>query len=100
MRPTRRQFMNAAGGAMMLGGGMGFLNRLGAVSAAEAEFHPSLVRLGDDIEPTVRLLEDTPRERAGGSRDADSRRVELSPGACRPAAGGRAGRAAAAAGGV
>lgn len=63
MRPTRRQFIGATGGAMMLGGGMGFLSRLGAVSAAEAELHPSLVRLGDDIEPTVRLLEDTPRER-------------------------------------
>jgi hypothetical protein len=63
MRPTRRQFMHGAGGAMMLGGGMGFLSTLGAVSAAEAELHPSLVRLGDDIEPTVRLLEDTPRER-------------------------------------
>jgi hypothetical protein len=63
MRPTRRQFLSGAGGAMLLGGGMDFLSRLNPVSAAEAELHPSLVRLGDDIEPTVRLLEDTPRER-------------------------------------
>lgn len=63
MRPTRRQFMAGAGGAMLLSGGMGLLDQLGPVSAAEAELHPSLVRLGDDIEPTVRLLEDTPRER-------------------------------------
>lgn len=63
MRPTRRQFMAGAGGAMLLGNGMGFLSQLGAVSAEEAQLHPSLVRLGDDIEPTVRLLEDTPRER-------------------------------------
>ena len=63
MRATRRQFMAGAGGAMLAGSGMGFLSKLGAVSAAEAELHPSLVRLGDDIEPTVGLLEDSPRER-------------------------------------
>lgn len=63
MQPTRRQFMEAAGGAMMLGGGLGLLSRFDPVSAAEAELHPSLVRLGDDIEPTVRLIEETPREK-------------------------------------
>lgn len=63
MRPNRRQFMAGAGGAMLLGGGMGFLDKLAPVSAAEAELHPSLVRLGDDIEPTVRMMEETPRER-------------------------------------
>ena len=55
--------MAGAGGAMLLGGGLGILDTLGPVSAAEADLHPSLVRLGDDIEPTVRLMEDTPRER-------------------------------------
>jgi hypothetical protein len=63
MRTTRRQFLGAAGGAMMVGGGLGFLSKLAPVSAEEAQLHPSLVRLGDDIEPTVRLLEETPRER-------------------------------------
>ena len=63
MRPTRRQFMGAAGGAMMAGSGMELLAKLGSVSAAEADLPPSLVRLGDDIEPTVRLIEETPRER-------------------------------------
>ena len=62
MRTTRRQFLGAAGGAMMLGGGLGFF-KLAPVSAEEAQLHPLLVRLGDDIEPTVRLLEETPRER-------------------------------------
>ncbi|HEY2584940.1 MAG TPA: hypothetical protein VGI81_04140 [Tepidisphaeraceae bacterium] len=63
MRSTRRQFLGAAGGAMMLGGGFRFLSALAPVSAEEAQLHPSLVRLGDDIEPTVRLLEETPPER-------------------------------------
>lgn len=63
MRPTRRQFIAGAGGAMLLGDSMGFLHQLDPVSAAEAELHPSLVRLSDDIEPTAQLLEETPRER-------------------------------------
>jgi hypothetical protein len=48
---------------MVLGSGMEFLTKLSPVSAAEADLHPSLVRLGDDIEPTVQLLEETPQER-------------------------------------
>jgi hypothetical protein len=63
MRSTRRQFLGTAGGAMMLGGGLGFLSKLAPVSAEEAQLHPSVVRIGNGIEPTVRLLEETPRER-------------------------------------
>jgi hypothetical protein len=65
MRTTRRRFLGAAGGAMWLGGGggLGFLSKLAPVSAEEAQLHPSVVRLGNGIEPTVQLLEQTPRER-------------------------------------
>jgi len=42
---------------------MEFLSKLRPVSAAEADLHPSLVKLDDGVEPTVRLLEDTPREK-------------------------------------
>jgi hypothetical protein len=44
-------------------GDLGFLTRLGAVSAAEAKLEPNVVRLRPEIEPLVRLLEETPRER-------------------------------------
>src|SRR5215212_5595005 len=66
-RINRRHFLHSttAGGAAL---GLGlcdlsFLSRLPVVSAADAKLETNLVRLGDDIEPTVRLLEDTPRER-------------------------------------
>jgi len=66
-RINRRRFLHAsaAGGALFgLGlGDLGFLSRLPRVSAAEAKLDTDLVRLDPDIEPTVRLLEDTPRER-------------------------------------
>src|SRR5258708_30094771 len=64
MQSTRRQFLETlvAGGAAV-GGGLGFLSKLAPVSAEEARLHPSLVHLESGIEPTVRLLEDTPRER-------------------------------------
>jgi len=59
----RRHFLNLTAGAAGLGalGGLGFL--LPPVSAAEARLEPQLVRLHPEIEPLVRLLEDTPRER-------------------------------------
>ncbi len=55
---TRRGFM--ATGAL---GGLGFLAGLPHVSAKEAKLDPSIVRFRPEIEPLVRLLEDTPRER-------------------------------------
>jgi hypothetical protein len=61
---NRRHFLQAAAGGALLGAGdLGFLSRLRPVSAAEASLDTKLVRLDPGIEPTVRLLEDTPRDR-------------------------------------
>src|SRR6476619_3881650 len=54
----RRQFL-----ATTALGGLGLLGRLPAVSADEARLDPKVVRLDPGIEPLVRLLEDTPRDR-------------------------------------
>ena len=43
--------------------GSAFLNGLPPISAAEARLAPGTVPLEPDIEPLVRLLEDTPREK-------------------------------------
>jgi hypothetical protein len=51
-----------AGAAIGLGD-LGFLSRLGPVSAAETKLAPNVVRLRPEIEPLVRLLEETPRDR-------------------------------------
>jgi hypothetical protein len=53
----------ATAGAFAGLGDLGFLSRLAPVSAAEAKSHPDRVQLQPGIEPLVRLLEDTPRER-------------------------------------
>jgi hypothetical protein len=65
MNPSRRRFLatTAAGGALAGLGDFSFLGRLPRVSAAEAALDPNAVRLRPEIEPLVRLLEDTPRER-------------------------------------
>src|SRR5437016_6381028 len=62
---TRRQFLKtaAATGAMLGLTDLGFLSRLRPVSAAEANLEPDIVRFDPEIEPLVRFLEDTPRER-------------------------------------
>src|SRR5258705_4339299 len=62
---ARRSFLRLAGGAGALAalGDFGFLGRLPSVSAAEAALDPKIVRFHPDIEPVVRLLEDTPRNR-------------------------------------
>lgn len=56
----RRTFLQAS--AAVAVGGLGFLDALPAVAAADAKLDPDLVRLDADIEPLVRLLEDTPRQ--------------------------------------
>lgn len=57
--PTdRRQFL-----ATTALGGLGLLGRLPAVTADDATLDPKVVRLDPGIEPLVRLLEDTPRDR-------------------------------------
>jgi hypothetical protein len=53
----------AAGGALLGLGDLGFLRRLPPVSAAEARLEPCVVRLQPEIEPLVRLLEETPRNK-------------------------------------
>jgi hypothetical protein len=58
--PDRRQFLSASA----LGtGSLAFLGELPAVSARDAKPDPDLVRLDSGIEPLVRLVEDTPREK-------------------------------------
>ncbi len=61
----RRSFLKkaAATGAFIGLGDLGFLSRLPRVSAAETKLDASSVQFQPEIEPLVRLLEDTPRER-------------------------------------
>jgi hypothetical protein len=61
----RRSFLKTVTGTGALAGlgDLGFLAQLQPVSAAEAKLKPAMVRLHSEIEPLVRLLEDTPRER-------------------------------------
>ena len=61
----RRSFLGKAvsTGALVGLGDLGFLSRLPRVSAAEAKLDPKFVQFRPEIEPLVRLLEDTPRER-------------------------------------
>src|SRR5438094_643587 len=65
MLSNRRQFLKTTGTtAACFGlGDLGFLSRLPRVSAAEAAVPTAVVRFSPEIEPLVRLLEDTPRER-------------------------------------
>jgi hypothetical protein len=65
MSSNRRQFLTTAASAAAFAGTsqLGFLNKLPPVSAEEAKSDPNVVKLSDDIEPLVRLLEETPRER-------------------------------------
>ncbi len=58
---NRRHFLHSTTGAFCALGDFGFLARLPAVSAAEAS--PAPVRFHPDLEPLVRLLEETSRER-------------------------------------
>ncbi|MBX6316276.1 MAG: twin-arginine translocation signal domain-containing protein, partial [Isosphaeraceae bacterium] len=65
MRTDRRDFLRTAavGGALWGLGDLSFLAHLRPVSAQEARLEPRAVRLQPEIEPLVRLLEETPRER-------------------------------------
>lgn len=62
---TRRSFLRTAAATSALAGlgELPFLSRLPRVSADEAKLNPNTVRFHADIEPVVRLLEDTPRDR-------------------------------------
>src|SRR5262245_60386031 len=61
MDTTRRRFLQTIAGAGALG--LPGLPFLGALAAFGAEPPPATVRFGPDIEPIVRLIEDTPRDR-------------------------------------
>ena len=65
MRAPRRQFLRSATStAALLGlGDLGFLSRLTHVSAAEVDVKPEMVRFRPEIEPLVRLIEETPRQK-------------------------------------
>lgn len=62
---SRRSFLkwSATGCALASAGDLTFLGKLPRVSAAEAQLDSKVVQLQPEIEPLVRLLEDTPRER-------------------------------------
>ena len=64
-RHTRRDLLrsSAAAGLATGLGDLSFLSRLNPVSAAEAKLETNMVRLAPEIEPLVRLLEETPRDR-------------------------------------
>ena len=62
---SRRRFLQSAA-AMGAASGLGdlsFLSRLAPVSAAEASPSNNIVQLHPDIEPIVKLLQETPREK-------------------------------------
>lgn len=56
---TRRAFLQTSTAL----GGLAFLDALPAVAAEDAKLDPKLVRLDAGIEPLVRLVEDTPRDK-------------------------------------
>lgn len=62
-RSTRRKFLatSSLAGLTAYGASLGFLEALPTVSAADAGDVPTLVRLPEQIDPLVRLIEETPR---------------------------------------
>ena len=63
-RRSRRDVLKtgAAAGVLVGLGDVSFLSRLGAVSAAEVRLEKKAVQLRPEIEPLVRLIEETPRD--------------------------------------
>jgi hypothetical protein len=61
---SRRQFaQGAVAGGLLAGlGDFGFLSKIGPVSAAESKLRSGMVQFRPEIEPLVRLLEETPRD--------------------------------------
>jgi hypothetical protein len=60
---SRRRFVQgAAAGGLLAGlGDFGFMSKIGPVSAAESKLRSGMVKFQPEIEPLVRLLEETPR---------------------------------------
>lgn len=65
MSISRRRFLGSVAGAGLLGsvGGLKALSQLKPVSAAETVVTPEMVRFTPEIEPIVRLIEETPRDK-------------------------------------
>ncbi len=63
MFANRRHFLQASAAAAAGLSQLDFLGKLPRVSAAEAAPDPKIVRLSSDIEPLVRVIEQTPREK-------------------------------------
>jgi|HubBroStandDraft_6_1064221.scaffolds.fasta_scaffold61738_2 hypothetical protein len=63
--PTRREFLQSSAGAGMLLGCAtpAALGALAPQARSQAQVNPDLVRFTPDVEPIVRLIEDTPREK-------------------------------------
>lgn len=63
-RTSRRDFLRstAASGALVGLGDVAFLSQLRPVAGEESKLDPNVVRFDAEIEPVVRLLEETPRE--------------------------------------
>src|SRR5215831_15540828 len=61
MNTTRRRFLQTVAGAASLG--LPDLPLLGELAAFSAEPPPATMRFGTDLEPVVRLIEETPRNR-------------------------------------
>ena len=61
---TRRRFLQttATAGATLGLGGFAALRSLGPVNADEAKVTPDLVRFDPDMEPVVRMIEQTPQD--------------------------------------
>ncbi|MDA0835566.1 MAG: hypothetical protein O2955_20325 [Planctomycetota bacterium] len=60
---SRRDFLRTTAGSLAtFSGGLAFLSHLPRVSSQEAKVNPEMVRYSDNIEPLVRLIENTPRE--------------------------------------
>lgn len=60
--PSRRDFLQISASVGFLGG-LGPIGTLGRALAAQTDVGPKLVRLSAEIEPIVRVIEETPREK-------------------------------------
>jgi hypothetical protein len=63
-KSTRRAFLKtASAGSLTAVGGFAFLSQLPHVSAEDAKLKPKLLQFDDHIEPLVRLIEESPRDK-------------------------------------
>ena len=60
---TRRGFLSASSAGLSILGGDRLIAGLSSVSLDEAKALPRIVQLRPEVEPLVRLIEETPREK-------------------------------------